>query len=321
MNLKKIREVIYHYGEEDKIKALLYHSKEPLLIKIKDFTDKFSLDYFAASIKATTQYTAFEDNHAPTYHRDDFATVLSHIINNRPYRIFGHYLTRQQSAEIESHVPLWQTIPLRPRFLAEFFKVTYFFGGKGSHTAMHFDREHCCNLHLCLSGTKQLLLFTKDQSDNLYKLPFIGDTLVDFSEPINLLSQLFPRLNQAEGYDVILEKGDMLFMPRNCWHFTRYLGASSAATYVFYPHKLLHIYGFFTGCFFLGYNHHTGFALFKKPIIRKIEQHYALATGKTKLIFKCIEAISYLFLLPLVSIFYIISDKIRPRRIINGISS
>lgn len=130
---------------------------------------------------------------------DNFQEVISQIKNNKPYRIFGQLLSRDESAKIEYYVPLWQKIPQRPRFFNEILKVIYFFGGKGAHTEMHFDREHCCNLHLCLSGTKQVLLFTHDQSDFIYKLPFVGNSLIDFGYPLETIENDFPRVKQFYG--------------------------------------------------------------------------------------------------------------------------
>ena len=247
MKTKNITTLEYQYGDEEKIKSILYQSSEPILIKIKNFTDEFSLDYFEKHIKGTTKYEVFENGHSVAYKNDDFTHAITQIKKNLPYRIFGQFLSRQQSYEIEQHVPLWQTIPFRPRFFQNFIKVAYFFGGKDSRTDMHFDREHCCILHLCLSGKKQLLLFTEAQNDNVYKLPFIGDSLIDFSQPMATLCKQFPRINQAEGYNVTLETGDMLFMPKNCWHYTTYLDASASASYVFYPKKILQFYGYLTG--------------------------------------------------------------------------
>jgi hypothetical protein len=302
MKIKKIKTIEYYYGEEEQIKQCVYQSNEPILIKIKNFTDKFSLDYFAERITGKTTYSIFENNNCVGHQTDDFSTVLSQIKENKPYRIFGQHASEEFSSEIKRHVPLWQAIPFRPRFFKKTTAVIYFFGGKDSNTEMHFDREHCCNFHLCLSGKKEMLLFTKEQNDRIYKLPFIGDSLIDFSQPLSALEQKFPRIKQAEGYKVILERGDMLFMPRNCWHFTKYLDASSAAGYVFYPKKFLQFYGFFTGFFFLGYKDASGFGVSKWPIFDRFSKSYALATGKTKYFLKTIETILFLFMFLPISI-------------------
>jgi len=307
MNIKEIRVLEYHYGDETRIKNILYKATEPVLIKIKNFPDQFNLDYFAKNIQATTQYKIYENNVCIDKKEGDFATIMGQI-KNKPYKIFGQILKRQQSAKIECHVPLWQKIPFRPRFFSQILKATYFFGGKGAHTIMHFDREYCCNLHLCLSGKKEVLLFTEDQSENLYKLPYIGNSLIDFTLPPQEIKQHYPRINNAVGFKVLLETGDMLFMPKNCWHYTYYLEPSAAATYVFYPRKWLQFYGYFTGYFYIGY--WDVFNMVHWPLFKKFNQSYATASGKKKLFLKGIELISFPFLLPMVSITYRIYLKI-----------
>jgi hypothetical protein len=315
MKIKPIRQLEYQPGDETQLKKIVYRSKEPILIKIKNFTNEFSLDYFEQKINAQTTYLTYHNDRFISIQPGDFKTVIAEIKQNKPYKIFGQMLSRRESIAIERHVPLWQRIPLRPRYFNLLGKVIYFFGGQGAHSVMHFDREHCCNFHLCLSGQKELLLFTKDQSEYLYKVPYIGDSLIDFAQPLAAIRKKFPRFNQAEGYRVVLEKGDMLFMPRNCWHFTRYWSPSSAAGYVFYPQKILQLYGYFTGHFYLAYRESTGLRLSKWPIVENFSRFYALSEGKKKALLNIFEHISYVFLLPIVSIFSIVSLKLRPRRL------
>lgn len=301
MRLRKIKTLIYNYGEENALKDILYKAKEPLLIHIKGFTDQFDIDYFKKT--EPTIFSVFDQHRLVEHRNGDLAEVLEAIKQNKPYRIFGNLLTPQTTAKIEAHVPLWKTIPFRPRFFSSRLKVVYFFGGRGALTDLHFDREHCCNLHLCLSGKKQLLLFTENQSDYLYKKPFIGDALIDFSKPIEVLEHQFPRLEQALGYHVILRRGDMIFLPKNCWHYTRYLEASSSATYVFYPKKILQLYGFLTGYFFLGYDWDIlPVTISRLKFFKKFTSHYAYADGCKKIVYKSIELGAYLVLLPLVSV-------------------
>ncbi|RUR04046.1 cupin-like domain-containing protein [Legionella sp. km772] len=221
------------------------------------------------------------------------------------------------SNSVEYHVPLWRKLPQRPRFFNKFIRVVYFFGGQGSHTEMHYDREHCSILHLCLCGKKKFLLFTQDQSDNIYKTPFVGDTLIDFGLPQEELEKSFPRLKQAEGYEVVLEKGDMVFMPRNCWHFTSYIDASAAASYVLYPKKFFQFYGYVTGYFYMGLldKHRGGVGLYSLPSFNKFRVAYALADGNKKLLYKVIEKVLYFFLLPSISLYTKVSFMLRPRRV------
>ncbi|KTD11712.1 eukaryotic small stress protein PASS1 [Legionella gratiana] len=314
MKIKKIQEIDYQYGQEESLKKLLYRSKEPIVLKIESFSEKYNLDYFEKLLCGEIGYDTYENNLWKSYQSNNYETVIKQMKNNMAYRIFGLILPRQLSAEIENHVPLWQKIPLRPRYFNKKLKVAYFLGGKGAHTEIHFDREHCCILHLCLSGKKQFLLFTEDQNKYIYKLPYIGDSLIEFGYPWDALCHQFPRLNQAEGYNIILEPGDMLFLPKNCWHYTTYLEASAAASYVFYPNKLLQFYGYFTGYFFMGYKEANGFKIADWPFFKKFSERYAVAEGKKKFLFKLIEVISYAFLLPIISIITKISFLLKPRR-------
>jgi len=312
MHFRKIKCVMYRYGEEEKLKNILYQLKEPLLIHIDGFTEQFTLSYFQKQNIGTTVYKVFDRYQAIEEKTCDFVETIEAIKQNKPYRIFGQIISRTLSAKIEKHVPLWQTIPLRPRFFSPFLKVIYFFGGKGSASFIHYDREHCTNLHLCLSGKKQILLFTEDQSDYLYKVPYVGNSLIDFSQPIEKLEQQYPRLKQAIGYRVNLNVGDMLFMPKNCWHYTQYLDASSSATYVFYPKKYLHFYGYFTGYFYLGYKLKAFPGnLSERLVFKKFNHAYANATGWKKNSLKFVELSTYLFLLPIVSIGSIFLFKIK----------
>ena len=314
MKLKKIQQVVYEYGDEYNLQKLLYKSKEPILIRIKDFTDQFTLDFFIKNSSGQTTYSTFENEQCINHQTGDLKTLLDEIKHNKAHRIFGHYYPRRFTEEIEKHVPLWQTIPFRPRFCSKYVKCLLFFCGKGSNTQIHYDREHPCILHLCLSGKKEMLLFTKEQNKHLYKVPFVGDSLIDFSLPRETIAKQFPETNKAEGYEVILEKGDMLFMPRNCWHYTRYHDASAAASYVFYPNKFMQFYGYFTGFFYVGYKEATGFRVNNWPLFKKLDQTYPFATGQKKFFLKILEVSLYIFLLPCISILAYISAKLRPRK-------
>lgn len=307
MFLNEIRVIDYEYGYDELIKKILYEAKEPILIKIKNFPDKFSLDYFDERFCGQTTYTVFEKNICVGHQSSDLGAALSEIKNNKPYRIFGQIFPRDESSKIESYVPLWKKFPLRPRFFNKDYTVSYYFGGNGAHTEMHYDREHSCNLHLCLSGKKEILLFTEDQSEHIYKLPFISNSFIDFGYSMDFIRKNFPKINRAQGYKVTLEKGDMLFMPGNCWHYTTYLEPSAAATYAFYPKKFYHLYGYLTGHFFCGFK--DNFRVSEWSFIKKFTKRYVLATGWKKVFYKVIEkSLLSMMFLP-ISLFNMISKK------------
>lgn len=315
MKLKEIKTLEYRVGEEKEIQQILYHSKEPILIKIMDFPDKFSMDYFEKYARDDAKYFTYENSQCVSYLMDNFITVLNQIKENMPVKIFGQSLPDWQTKEIEQHVPLWKCFPARPRYFDKNLRVTYYFGGSGTFTDMHFDREHCSNLHLCFCGKKQILLFTEDQSEYLYKRPFVSDSLIDFAQPLEAIEQQFPKMNRAEGYSVLLEQGDMLFMPKNCWHYTYYIDASAAATYTFYTNKLLQFYGYLTGYFYFGHNDAFGYKANRSPLLEKFTRNYTHATGLKRFLYRLLESALYIVLFPVLTIYSLIMNKwIYPRK-------
>lgn len=317
MNLKEIKIIEYKYGQEKQLAKILNQSKEPVLIKIKNFTDQFDLDFFIKHLSGTSTYDTYSNFQKIAHKTGTLIDILNEIKQNKPHRIFGQMVSPELTQTIEYHVPIWKKLPQRPRYFNNFLKVVYFFGGKGSQTEMHYDREHCSILHLCFCGQKKFLLFTTKQNDNLYKTPFVGDTLIDFGLPREQLEKEFPRLKQAEGYEVTLEKGDMVFMPKNCWHYTQYIDASAAASYIFYPKKFFQYYGYITGFFYMGLLEKVrgGLGLYSFPGFKQFSKAYALADGKKKFFYKIIENILYFSLLPFVSIYTRVTFKRKPRRV------
>lgn len=159
---------------------------------------------------------------------------------------------------------------------------------------------------------KRFLLFTEDQSENIYKLPFIGDSLVEFGHPWDSLCQQFPRLNQAEGYNVTLGPGDMLFC-------RKIVGTTQPILKLLLRPPMFSIRISFIN--FMDILQDISLWVIKKQVVlklliglfRKFSEHYAMAEGK-KYLFKIIAALSYVFLLPTISILTKISLLVKPRR-------
>ncbi|GAB4183287.1 MAG: hypothetical protein Tsb002_05340 [Wenzhouxiangellaceae bacterium] len=97
--------------------------------------------------------------------------------------------------------------------------VFMFFGCAGSVTPIHIDIDMSHVFHVQVYGRKRCLLFSPEQNTNLYRHPF---TVRSYVDPANPDYQRYPRLQQAEGYEVVLEAGDMLFIPSGWWHHMIY---------------------------------------------------------------------------------------------------
>lgn len=97
-----------------------------------------------------------------------------------------------------------------------------FFGGKDSHTFMHYDIDLANIFHFHFQGTKQCILFNQKQNKYLYKIPhsLIVREDIDFSNPD---FKKWPALQHAKGYTTELKHGEVLYMPEGYWHYMKYL--------------------------------------------------------------------------------------------------
>jgi hypothetical protein len=106
-----------------------------------------------------------------------------------------------------------------------------FTGGASSITHMHFDIDLSHILHTQFVGRKKVLLFPYQEQHKLYRRPFEVLSMADFShygENGNPDYIKFPALKLANGYEVILNHGDTLFMPAGYWHHMEYLDSGFA---------------------------------------------------------------------------------------------
>jgi len=96
-----------------------------------------------------------------------------------------------------------------------------FFGGKDSHTFMHYDIDLANIFHFHFQGEKEVILFDQNQNNFLYKVPhaLITREDIDFSNPD---LKKWPALKQARGHKTVLKHGETLFMPEGYWHYMKY---------------------------------------------------------------------------------------------------
>lgn len=99
---------------------------------------------------------------------------------------------------------------------------TLFFGGSEARVLMHYDVDMSDFLHIHFEGKKRILLFDQKQSTHLYKVPLSVHTIeaIDYENPDY---NQYPGLKKAEGYEIFMEHGDLLYIPKGWWHFNRYL--------------------------------------------------------------------------------------------------
>jgi cupin-like protein len=97
--------------------------------------------------------------------------------------------------------------------------VFMFFGCKGSVTQMHFDIDMSHVFHTSMYGKKTIYLFPYEQGKNLHRYPFTCRSYVDVQQPD---FERFPGLKNVQGYQVVLEPGETLYIPCGYWHHIVY---------------------------------------------------------------------------------------------------
>ncbi len=196
------------------------------------FTDL--MDSWPAKNKWTIDYFIKEHGHieVPVYSAD-YSKAGSKYMEPDRYITFGEYLTLIEQGPTDLRMFLFNIFRHVPDLCHDFSMPTImdgfingfpfmFFGGEGSVVNMHYDIDLS---HVFLNqfhGRKKVILFAPEQSKNIYHQPFTVTSSVDVSAPD---FEKYPALKKAEGYEVILEPGETIFMPSAYWHHITYLDA------------------------------------------------------------------------------------------------
>jgi hypothetical protein len=94
-----------------------------------------------------------------------------------------------------------------------------FFGGKGTHVALHYDIDLS---HVFLNqfhGRKRVVLFPPEESRKLYQHPYTVASYINVNEPDY---DTYPALRHVKGYETMLYPGETIFMPSGYWHYIEY---------------------------------------------------------------------------------------------------
>jgi len=232
-----------------KFKEKYLSTKRPVILRgIADkweAFDKWKLPYFK-QIAGNIEVPLY-DNSKPT--------PTSKL--NQPDKImtFGQYLDAIDAGPLElrmflfnifDHIPDLCHDFNFPDYLTKGFLKKYpmmFFGGAGSIVHLHFDMD-LSNVFLTqFHGKKKVILFDQKYSKHLYRLPYSVQSYVDIENPD---FEKHPAAKYLEGYEVIMEHGDMLFIPAGVWHYMNYLeGGYALALRAFDPSFLIKSRGIF----------------------------------------------------------------------------
>lgn len=237
MQLKQV-DIVDNISGDD-FKKKYYDPQVPLIIRdlAKQWPayTKWDWNYLkevAGKEKVGIYNNVKSDAYTPINKADDYTTFGEYIdmISHGPaaWRIFLF--------NIFSHAPQLTKDFTWPEHLMKGFvkRVPMLFvGGQGSITHMHFDIDLSHIVHTQFMGRKRVLLFPHKEQFKLYRKPFEVLSVADFSnyydpQKTKLDFTQFPAVDAAEGYDIILEHGDTLFMPGGYWHHMEYLESGFA---------------------------------------------------------------------------------------------
>ncbi len=184
---------------------------------------KWNLDYMkkVASDKIVPLY-----DDRPVHHDDGF---------NEPHAKMkmSDYIDLLKKEPTKFRIFLWNVLKEVPELQKDFTYPDFgirlmknvpmlFFGGKGSHTFMHYDIDYANIFHFHFEGKKECILFSQSESKYLYKVPHsvIAHEGIDFSNPDY---EKWPALKRAKGLRTNLRHGDVLYLPEGYWHHMKYL--------------------------------------------------------------------------------------------------
>jgi lysine-specific demethylase 8 len=102
-------------------------------------------------------------------------------------------------------------------------------GSANTRSGMHFDGND--NLYTQLIGSKRIFMAHPDEAARLY--PFLEDFCKSQVEPEAPDLQRYPEFRKVILYQVDLQPGEVLFMPRVWWHHLRSLELSLSISHHF----------------------------------------------------------------------------------------
>lgn len=114
----------------------------------------------------------------------------------------------------------------------------YLFLGNRQRSETHFHpavQAVLVNLH----GRKQVGLYPPEETGRLYPYPWYGILgpervpAFNWSRVLPRREDQFPATRELDGYQCVLEPGEMLFIPIHWWHWAESLGPSISVTLLF----------------------------------------------------------------------------------------
>ncbi len=136
--------------------------------------------------------------------------------NDKPPSMYLHdypffYRHKQFLKDIEPF-----PVKLLPKWYEKNYQnyIQFFMGGKNSLTPLHFDTLYTHNLFFQVTGKKKFILIPNDQKDDCY---MEGWRWAKF-DPSNPDYDKFPNSKKLKPMEVVIEGGDILYIPSGMLH-------------------------------------------------------------------------------------------------------
>ncbi|KAG1687999.1 HSPB1-associated protein 1 [Nymphon striatum] len=115
----------------------------------------------------------------------------------------------------------WNSVGLRGQKTSQ---STLWIGSKGALTPCHQD-SYGYNIVSQLYGRKKWILFDPSDSSCLYptRIPFEESSVFSKVDMLNPDLEHFPKFSESTPFCVVLEPGDVLYVPHHYWHFVQAL--------------------------------------------------------------------------------------------------
>jgi len=107
--------------------------------------------------------------------------------------------------------------------------VNVWIGPQGTVSPLHTDPKH--NVLCQVSGSKYIVLYPAESTEYLYPHPtplLFNTSRIDLQD---VDYEKYPNFVKAEGYHLILNPGEMLYIPPGVWHFVKSLDTSFSVSF------------------------------------------------------------------------------------------
>lgn len=180
---------------------------------------------------------AFADGHYYHHEQIKFKDYLSEVNGNQKNDNISYYMVQ---VDFPKYFPELIKDIVCPEYFAKSPKVTNFFFGfsnekSTSTTYLHFDDIH--NVFVQIRGRKRFILFPPKNYLSFY--PPIDDNRCSPTtskvDPANPDLESYPNFPWEEKIDVVIEAGEILYIPPLWWHHVTALEENISLTFWYSP--------------------------------------------------------------------------------------